>query len=203
VSEVLVVAKTRMQQGRVCVGAHDLADFRSLRLFRYDGSRLKAEAGIDVGDVWEMHYVPRPHPTPPHTEDVLVREDARRVRREPNPVALILRRETIWRAPPELFDGRLTFSSGGSAYVPEGGPLPTRSTGYWQPDHDLTLYHSFDKPRYRWTGGGDLVGIGYVGVADPVPVIPAGSLVRLSLSHPFPPEGDQRGFWLQVSGWFC
>ena len=103
----------------------------------------------------------------------------------------------------EVFDGCLSFSDAGSAYVPEGGPLPTRSTGYWQPDHDLDLYESFDKPRYRWTGEGELNGVGYVGLSAPAQTIPAGSLVRLSLSHAFPPGGDPSGFWLQLSGWFA
>jgi len=90
----------------------------------------------------------------------------------------------------------------GTAYVPEAGPLPTRSTGYWLPDDHLDLYYSFDKPRYRWRGEGALNGVRYVGVPEPTLTIPAGSLVRLSLSHPYAPPGLPSGFWLQLSGWF-
>jgi hypothetical protein len=202
VSSVLIVAKTRMQQGRICVGAHDLADFRSLRLFRHEGSRIAEDAGLDVGDVWEMDYIDRANPTAPHLEDVLVQQGARRTGREPNPAALILERDTVWRTPDDLFDGCLSFTANGTAYVPEEGPLPTRSTGYWQPEHELTLYYSYEKSRYRWTGEGGLNGIRYVGVSEPAQTIPPGSLVRLSLSHPIAPGTNPMGFWLQLSGWF-
>lgn len=202
-STVLIVAKTRMKQGRICVGAHDLADFRSLRLFHHDGSRLSEDADLEIGEVWELEYVPRPNPVPPHLEDVLVKPDGYFVRSEPDPAELVMQRDIVWSGVDEVFDGCLSFSDAGSAYVPEGGPLPTRSTGYWQPDHDLDLYESFDKPRYRWTGEGELNGVGYVGLSAPAQTIPAGSLVRLSLSHAFPPGGDPSGFWLQLSGWFA
>jgi hypothetical protein len=201
-SAVLIVAKTRMQQGRICVGAHDLDDFRSLRLFHQDGSRLSEDADLDVGEVWELEYMPRANPVAPHLEDVLVQPDGEFIRTEANLAALVIQRDVVWRTVEELFDGCLNFTGSGTAYVPEEGPLPTRSTGYWQPDDDLTLYYSFDKPRYRWTGGGELNGIRYVGVAAPAQTISAGSLVRLSLSHPYAPPGSPSGFWLQLSGWY-
>ena len=86
--------------------------------------------------------------------------------------------------------------------MPEAGQLPTRSTGYWRPDRDLELRDSFGKPRYRWSGGGQLRSIGYVGIAGAAAGIPAGSLVRLSLSRPYAPPDQPGGFWLQLSGWF-
>ncbi len=200
---VVIAAKTRMREGRMCVGAHNVDDFRSLRLFRHDGSYLDEEADLNVGDVWELDYVERPGAVAPHLEDVLVqRGGARRVGREEDLAALVRDRDVVWRSVEELFEGRLHFTAGGSAYVPEAGPLPGRSTGYWKPSNELTLYHVNNKPRYRWTGRGDLGNIRYVGVADPEETIPAGSLVRLSLSHPFAPPEGPRGYWLQLSGWF-
>jgi ATP-dependent DNA helicase RecQ len=185
------------------VGAHDLDDFRSLRLFRHDGSYLEDDANLEIGDVWELSYVERPGAVAPHLEDVLVlRSGARRIGREADLAALVAARDIIWHSVDELFEGHLNFTAPGSAYVPEAGPLPSRSTGYWQPADELTLYHVNDKPRYRWTGGGALRSIRYVGLADPEPMIPAGSLVRLSLSHPFAPPDGPRGYWLQLSGWF-
>jgi hypothetical protein len=199
----VIAAKTRMREGRMCVGAHNLDDFRSLRLFRHDGSYLDEEANLNVGDVWELDYVERPGAVAPHLEDVLVQAGgARRVAREEHLAALVMERDIVWHSGDELFDGRLNFTAAGSAYVPEAGPLPSRSTGYWQPADELTLYHVNEKPRYRWTCGGALGNIRYVGVAEPDPAIPAGSLVRLSLSHPFAPPDGPRGYWLQLSGWF-
>jgi hypothetical protein len=199
----VIAAKTRMREGRICVGAHNLDDFRSLRLFRHDGSYLDEGANLEVGDVWELNYVERPHAVAPHLEDVLVQSSgAQRVGREQDLAALVVERDVVWQSVDELFDGRLSFTAAGSAYVPEAGPLPSRSTGYWQAAAELTLYHVNDKPRYRWTGGGALRSLRYVGLAEPEPTIPAGSLVRVSLSHPFAPPDGPRGYWVQLSGWF-
>jgi hypothetical protein len=192
-----------MREGRICVGAHNLDDFRSLRLFRHDGSYLDEGANLEVGDVWELNYVERPDAVAPHLEDVFVQSSgARRVGREEDLAAVVVERDVVWQSVDELFDGRLNFTTAGSAYVPEAGPLPSRSTGYWQPAGELTLYHVNDKLRYRWTGAGALRSVRYVGLAEPESTIPAGSLVRLSLSHPFAPPDGPRGYWLQLSGWF-
>ena len=190
----MIAAKTRMREGRICVGAHNLDDFRSLRLFRHDGNYLDEEANLNVGDIWELDYVDRPGAVAPHLEDVFVQpRGARRIGREEDLPALVFERDIVWHSIDQLFEGCLSFTSGGSGYVPEAGPLPSRSTGYWQPADELTLYHVNGKPRYRWTGGGGLRSIRYVGLAEPELTIPAGSLVRLSLSHPFaPPDWTQR-----------
>lgn len=200
---VVIASKTRMREGRICVGAHNLDDFRSLRLFRHDGSYLDENANLEVGDVWELEYVPRPGAVAPHLEDVLVQSaGARRIGREEDLADLVAARDVVWQSVDEVFEGLLDFTGAGSAYVPEAGPLPRRSTGYWRPAAELTLYRVNDKPRYRWTGGGALRSIRYVGLAEPEPSIPAGSLVRLSLSHPYAPPDGPRGYWLQLSGWF-
>jgi hypothetical protein len=191
-----------MSQGRICVGAHNLADFESLRLFRADGTRFHENAEVEVGEVWELEYLPRAEATAPHLEDVLVDPDGDFIREEPNVADIIRRRDVVWASVDELFDGCLAFTGAGTAYVPDGGPFPTRSTGYWEPDEDLSRYKSFHKWRYLWHGGGSLGSLGYVGVAEPVPVIRAGSLVRLSLSQVYEPAGKPRGYWLQLSGWF-
>jgi hypothetical protein len=158
---------------------------------------------LEIGEIWDLEYADRPGATAPHLEDVIVQaRSGRRRGRQENLASLVLERDEVWTDPAELFDGRLMFTAGGSAYVPVAGPLPTRSTGYWRPAHDLTRDTVNDKPRYRWTGSGDLRSIRYVGVADPDPVIPAGSVVRLSLPHPFTPPDGPGGYWLQLSGWY-
>jgi hypothetical protein len=184
-------------------GNGDLADFRSLRLFRHDGSYLDEHARLEVGDVWELDYTQPAGAVAPHLEDVLVRaEGARKLGRDDDLGALVRERDVFWHAPEELFDGCLNFTARGSAYVPAAGPLPGRGTGYWQPNRDLMLYTVNDKPRYRWTGGGVLLSINLCGSAPAEPAIPAGALVRLSLSRLFAPPDGPAGFWLQLSGWF-
>lgn len=192
-----------MRGGRVCVGAHDLDSFRSLRLFRHDGSYPTEDTELEVGDIFELEYVDRPGAVAPYLEDVLVTANSLiRHGRQQDLARLVLQRDQVWMSPAELFDGRLSSSTGGSAYVAVAGPLPTRSTGYWRPDHDLTLNTVDDRHRYRWTGEGNPRSVRYVGVADPAAAIPAGSVVRLSLSHPYQPPGGPEGYWLQLSGWY-
>ena len=97
---VVIVSRTRMREGRVCVGAHDLENFRSLRLYKHDGTYLNEADPVGVGQVWELVYRPKNDLEPPHVEDVIVeREGAARVGREPNLSALILRRDEVWRTP--------------------------------------------------------------------------------------------------------
>jgi hypothetical protein len=200
---IVVVSRTRMRSGRVCVGAHDLETFRSLRLFRHDNTYIEETADLAVGDLWEVTYRDRPRTEPPHVEDVIVaQEGARRVGRQSHLARLIAERDVVWTSVAELFDGRLRFTEAGTAYVPADGPLPTRSTGYWRTDAALEHYIAYERPRYRWRGEGSLRTIAYVGVAEPAETIPAGTLVRLSLSHANQPPNGPNGFWLQLSGWY-
>jgi hypothetical protein len=200
---VLIVSRTRMRDDRVCVGAHDLADFKSLRLYRHDGTYLKTSDNVGVGQIWELNYRPKPGADPPHVEDVLVAQTgARRLGRQPDLAALIQQRDTIWRTPAELFEGRLRFTGAGSAYVPAEGPLPSRSTGYWLLDAPMLRQEYEGKTRYVRGGSEGLRRVSYVGTAASRATIPARTLVRLSLSRRFAPTAAHDGYWLQLSGWY-
>ncbi len=201
---VVIVSKTRLGQG-VCVGAHDLDDFRSLRLFKHDETYLPQDTLLEIGDVLELDYRDRSNIRPPHIEDVLVTAgSARRVdhRGERELAQLIRERDDVWHTVAEIFEGGLRFTAAGSAYVPAEGPFPTRSTGYWLIDGPLTRFTFDQKVKYRWDGEGQLRRMPYVGLAESVESIPAGTVVRLSLSRPNAPPGQPRGCWLQLSGWY-
>lgn len=192
-----------MREGRVCVGAHDLADFRSLRLYKHDGTYLKEVDQVSVGEVWELQYEPKSDLEPPHVEDVIVaREGAARVGRETSLATLIRQRDVVWTRPEELFEGRLRVTAAGSAYVPAEGPLPTRSTGYWLVDSPLLRQQTEGRTRYIRNAASGLRRVSYVGTAAPRATIPAGVLVRVSLSRRFAPSDEHNGYWLQLSGWF-
>ena len=66
-----------MREGRICVGAHDLENFRGLRLYKHDGTYLHEDDNIRVGQIWELWYDPKPNLEPPHLEDVLVAREGR------------------------------------------------------------------------------------------------------------------------------
>lgn len=202
-SRVLVVARTRMNQGRVCVGGHDLDhDFRSLRLLTKAGMNIRKDAGIDVGEVWELSYEDHPEPDPPHCEDVLVSE-AKKV--ETLSVAevhaLILQNEDPWTGSPDaLFDETVAATANGRVYVPSDGPMPTRSTGYWLPGDELIKHIAFEKARYLYAGSSELNTFTWAGTADPPPRISPETLVRVSLARWHDPASAPAGYYTQISG---
>lgn len=154
---VVIVAKTRFGEQQMCVGGHDLTNnFRSLRLFLHDGSYLDRDATIEVGEVFQLAYTPVSHLTAPHVEDVRVAKgSAKRVGHEDDLASLILANDEVWHSAEELFDGCLRYVGQGTGYVPDGGPLPTRSTGYWLIDAPLYRVAAYeDSVRYRWDGTG-------------------------------------------------
>jgi Dual OB-containing domain len=202
-SRVLVVARTRMNQGRVCVGGHDLdQDFRSLRLLTKAGMNIKEEAGIDVGEVWELDYEDHPEPDPPHVEDVLVSEGKRIETLPLDEVrALILKSEAPWAGGPDaLFDGTVVATQNGRVYVPGDGPLPGRSTGYWTPDDEIVKHIAYEKARFLYVGSGEFNGFTWAGMADPPPRIARGTLVRVSLARWHDPASAPAGYYTQISG---
>jgi hypothetical protein len=197
---ILIVARTRMRGNRICIGGHDLdRGFRSVRLLDAEGRHWMDTAPFAVGDLWQVRYRSK-HTHAPHVEDVMV-DRYRRLDSARNPLALILAHAQPWTGPPEtLFDGTVHATTSGSPYIPGDGALPRRSTGYWIPQADLACRSSGERVRFEWTGGPGRWRFAWVGVATPPPRIPAGSLVRVSLSRLFSSETAPEGYYVQISG---
>lgn len=196
-TEIVIVSKTKVRDS-VCIGAHRLDDFKSLRLNRPGGRFMPADTKLDIGAVWEADLVEGER-KPPHNEDVTV-TIGKFIGRFEDLEATIRRRAVIWEGTPDnLFQGRLNRSGGGSGYVPAGGPQPTMSTGYWLPAADLHRDDYRDSPKFAYSRPSSVKRAPWVGVAEPPPRIDAGTLVRVSLSGPWG-KGDECGCWLQISG---
>ena len=100
-----------------------------------------------------------------------------------------------------LFEGLLHASHAGTVYIGEYA-VPRSGVGFWRPLGDLKL--DDQAQRYQTTFGSRVVAIKYVGEAPASAVIPAGSLVRVSLARWFSPgDSGWEGCWLQVSGWYA
>ena len=69
---VLIVAKTRMKNPYLCVGGLDLETNQGLRLLQSNGSNQLANTRFNVGEIWDIDYVPKKEVEPPHIEDVIV-----------------------------------------------------------------------------------------------------------------------------------
>jgi hypothetical protein len=200
-NRVVIVGRTWMQHGHLCVGGHDLdRRFRSVRLLDRFGDHWPHDCAFQVGDVWSIRYVEKNSARKPHVEDVFVMEQ-RRMESVLNLRALILSRSSPWCGDPSaLYHGTVRRTPTGAVYVPERGPLPSCSTGYWQPAHDLLPVAARHGTRFEYADGDRRWRIKWVGTQEPPPSIAAGSLVRVSLSRLFGNEDVPSGYYVQISG---
>jgi ATP-dependent DNA helicase RecQ len=200
---VLIVAKTR-RGGGACVGGI-AEDGRSVRLIAHDAA-TNERAGLEyeVGEVWDLECAPDRHIIPPHVENIIVLH-ARRLKRSANLLSAIQRYlPPVCGGPEGLFAGLAQATSVGSLYIAERTGLPQRSTMFWRPDQPLQLDGEGKRLRYRYPtndGGRTLT---FVGFQEPLPVIPAGTLLRVSLAHWWRPKDrpdEELRCFVQLSGW--
>ena len=91
------------------------------------------------------------------------------------------------------------------SHIAERSGVPPYSTMFWRPDQPLTRIEDSKRLRYRYPtpdGGCTLV---FVGFQEPIEVIPAGALVRVSLAHWWRPDDrpdDEQRCYVQLSGYF-
>lgn len=203
--KVVIVAKTRMGSG-ACVGALTF-DGRSLRLEAHDkefNDRFNQE--YNVGEVWELTRYRRPEKIiPPHVETIIVQEK----RRLPPLNGLIGFIEK--QMPPAeggvdaLFDGLTEATPAGALFIAERNGLPACSTMFWRPDRPLTRDSDGKRIRYRYPTANGGCTLTFVGYQEPIAEIPAGTLLRVSMSKWWRPddrpEAEPRCY-LQLSGWY-
>ncbi|HVL25366.1 MAG TPA: hypothetical protein VM450_14850 [Thermomicrobiales bacterium] len=208
-SEVLIIARTRMRHGKICVGAVDRETSHFLRLLNGAGYSFLDAAPFQVGEIWDVRYVNRPPVTPPHVEDVRVLE-MRRVTSHNDPGRWLrenARRIRLWRGSPRtMYDGTLTFpqrahamSNPHAAYVERGRRLPSCSLGLWETDRLLVRrqerYDGVARVRYDGveTHADDVsISLSHKGFGREPIIIPPGSIVSLSLARWWAPDDGRR-----------
>ncbi len=205
--EVLIVSKTHMSSA-ACVGGLVLSNNRYVRLLNPGNYNQPTDTDFEVGDIYELAFTDRTSIHPPHIEDVIISSKTfvRRVDNMPN---FLTQRNIIdWNGHiNNLFGGLLSWTNSGTGYIPLGGQMPTKSVEFWIADKDL-IRVSFEnnKVRFRYPNGTNYRNISYVGYQDTLATIPAGTILRVSLSRIFPPENSEitapRGYYLQLSGWY-
>jgi len=204
---VLIVGKTRMSNA-ICVGAIT-NDGRSLRLLDQNGHNQPLNTEFELNKFWEVNFIERTHTVRPHVEDVLVISKERKGKLNPNLTMRYVLETwgfTIWEGSTEkLFDGLLEWTHSGSGYISQHGQIPDRSVGFWIPNESLTRADYQTKVRYSYPMQGFEVSrkITFVGLQKPVNVIPAGTLLRVSLARWWDRDGDtEPRCSLQLSGWY-
>ena len=201
---VLIVAKTR-RGSRACVGGIT-AEGQSVRLVAInEATDDRAGMEYEVGEVWAVEATPAPSPTPPHVEDVIVGRK-RRLRTSTTLVSAIER-----LMPPKaggreaLYEGLTQATRAGVLYIAERTGVPPYSTQFWRPDRPLYRDEDAKRIRYRYPTEDGGFTLTFVGFQEPVEVIPAGTLLRVSMSRWWrpkeKPDGELRCY-IQLSGWF-
>jgi ATP-dependent DNA helicase RecQ len=149
--------------------------------------------------------VPAEHVTPPHVENVIVRSKQRCGTMPNCPPFIEQRMPPVAGGPELLFEGLTQTTPHGALYIAQRAGIPPFSTTFWRPDQPLTRAEDGKRIRYHYPapdGGRTLV---FVGFQEPVEIIPAGTLLRVSLAHWWrradDPDTELRCY-VQLSGWF-
>lgn len=199
---VLIVARTRMQGGKVCVGALSAAG-ENLRLMnQHCESDLGTKSVYRIGEWWQVECEPCGPQRPPHVEDVSV-SDATKLSVQPDLADYLKKTTNPWQGPIDvLFDGKIRFTGNGSGYI-SPADIPAGATGFWIPDSPLQLDVDDRGKSGYYTNYRHL---NYVGTDEEVEEIQAGQLVRVSLARWWKPRDADPSFeercYAQLSGWY-
>lgn len=198
--EVLIVSRTRMRNG-VCCGGVNLKTGEFIRLHDHWGRNLTPEAPFQIGQVYDMNYRKALHArTIPHVEDKEIMPDYKLVNELPTSdfVTEIDRPISVpCGGIDSIFEGKLRHSAYSTYISPEA--IPINSVCFWRPNAMLVKSVFLGKTRYWF----DNHIISYVGFQEPLDVIPAGTLLRMSLANWWSPDDiTEKRCYLQLSGWF-
>lgn len=204
--EVIIVSKTKMSSNE-CVGGIVKDSGQFIRLLDSNGNNQPIDCDFEVGEIWEIEFTTKGTLTPPHTEDVLVTSKIYTERVITNLVDWVTSnfKDRLWRGSPDnLFDSQVDFTPSGSGFISDSKGVPNLSVGFWVSDKDLTRKDFSGKVRYNYPTVGNWRSITYVGKADPIDKIPAGTLMRVSLARWWKPDDsdEEERCFLQLSGWY-
>lgn len=199
----LIVSRTKMGGSDRCIGALAV-DNQPLRLLNEGGGHQNTASPFQIGQIWELAWTRPADVVRPHVEDVSVTR-SNLLHTQSDLLAHLLGRIQPWEGGLEhLFDGLLGFTAKGNGYIGRRIGLPGRSTGFWLPDRNLLLRDDGKHFDYR-SEVGVIRGLAYVGEMVALKVIPAGTLVRVSLARWWrpsdAPDAEERCY-LQLSGWY-
>lgn len=201
---VLIVAKTRMGKG-ACIGAIT-ENGKSVRLIPFnDDPHEGANREYEVGDVWEISSKPATSPIPPHNENIVVYEKRHLLTTRELEGAIELLMPPKVGGPTVLYEGLLQSTGSGALYIAKQSGVPPYSTTFWRPDQPLIRDTAGKRVRYRYPPENGGCTFTFVGFQEPLEVIPAGTLVRVSLAHWWRPEDTpdaEKCCYAQLSGWF-
>lgn len=198
-NKVLIVSKTRLWHD-VCIGGLVYDTQQNVRLLRANGEHQLEDTPYEIWQIWNIDYTLPSETQAPHIEDVWVTKHEY-LRPQLHVRDFLLASTHIWRGHWHMmFDKMLRVAVGKSGYIAKSH-LPMGSVGFWIPDLPLECRANDKGKPYYWYG--DELKIPYVGLSSEVPVIPAGTLLRVSLARWWQPDKkSQEQCYLQLSGWY-
>lgn len=204
-SEVLVVSRTQMGGGNVCIGGYDTIQSRNVRLLTSNGGNQPGSSLFQIGQLWDISYTPKAYLSDPHSEDVLVHTASQVRALTTSDTERYIRDncEIETGLLGDLFDGAILSQPRGASYI-SSDDTPGYSVCFWEASTNLNHAMSFNKSKYRYVDRARDTHLAYVGVAPAIPMIPRGKIVRLSLARWWAPadSDEEKKCYLQLSGWF-
>jgi hypothetical protein len=201
--QVLITSKTKMKNA-YCVGGVTL-EGEFIRILDKFGNNQSLDTELNIREVWEMDFKHKLSVRAPHIEDVIVTRQ-KFVSSLPDDIMMInvLNKINvpIWVGSIDnVFDEKLHWTNSGSGYISEDD-TPEHSVGFWISDKDL-IEADFHGVRYKYPHPTEWRSMKYVGLISEEEIIPAGTLIRVSLARCWQPEDHiEERCYLQLSGWY-
>jgi hypothetical protein len=197
--EVIILSKTHFGK-MVCVGGMVLNTNQYVRLLNPGGWYQYADTEFDIGDIWDIKFIPSKDLKAPHVEDVIIQSKSY-VKSIDNITDFVLKSGApIWKGSiNNIFDGKIIWAKTGSGFLSIDVPnYPSHSVGFWLSDKPL---HFEDNHYIYPVGNKKLI---YKGLPDAVDPIPANTLIRVSLPKWWKPKDSdvEERCYLQLSGWY-
>ena len=198
--KVLIVSKTKMPNGP-CIGA--IAE-------NEQSLRLTPSWNYQVGQIWDIDYTSK-YREPPHTEDVDVKSKKyiKTLSVKEQIKAIESRMPPTIGGPQELYEGLLEIDRQGrrALYIAQKSGVPDYSTTFWRSDETLTRQKRDKEGRvssfYRYPTEKGGCSFSFPGFQDPLEIIPANTLLRVSLAGWWSEEENvEKRCYAQLSGWY-
>lgn len=201
--EIIIISKTHKGQA-ACVGGMIVGSNQFIRILNQGKKYQPVNTDFNIGDIWEVEFTKVNNIIAPHIEDIIILY--KRFSRSVSNVSDFILNSgvTIFRGSPEhIFNGKLGWTGSGVGYIENKENLPDNSVGFWISDIDL----KFDGTHYLYDSDNffdPTKKIKFVGFQSIIDVIPAGTLIRISLARWWKPEDSEMSerCYLQLSGWY-
>lgn len=182
---VLILSKTQMNNGRVCIGGLTPKG-RYVRLLDKQENNQAENTDLAPRHGWEIKSDEHKDNVPPHVEDIIVHSKiGKGTLKDGITIKDFIeeRNIPIWRGHPDgLFDRLIQWTPNGNGYIDKEVGIPNHSVGFWISDKDLKR-KDYKGVRYQYPTSGGWRNIKFKGLEEPVDTIPLGTLVRVSLAR--------------------